>query len=61
MDFIDNRIQNKKSIMEEKRSLEKNIPQERFYKEFDLFVFSTTFVDSLTQVLTKKTVYHKVL
>ncbi len=54
MDFIDNRIQNKKSIMEEKRSLEKHIPRERFYKEFDLFVFSTTFVDSLTQVLTKK-------
>jgi sterol desaturase/sphingolipid hydroxylase (fatty acid hydroxylase superfamily) len=52
IDFIEYRNQDKKIIQDEKR--QENAPIERFYREFDLFVISTTFVDSLTHVLVKQ-------
>lgn len=53
LNFIQYRTSNKKQIMREKREMIENIPKERFYKEFDLFVLSTTMVDSITQVIIK--------
>ncbi len=53
IEFIEYRTFNKKKIMDEKRENIENIPKERFYKEFDLFVMSTTMVDSITQVIVK--------
>ena len=50
LDLIESRNINKDKIMSEKR----NTPKERFYKEFDLYVCSTTMVDSITQVIVKK-------
>ena len=54
IDFIEYRTTNKNKIMYEKREMIENIPKERFYKEFDLFVISTTIVDSITHVIIKK-------
>ena len=39
LNFIQYRTSNKKQIMREKREMIENIPKERFYKEFDLFVY----------------------
>jgi sterol desaturase/sphingolipid hydroxylase (fatty acid hydroxylase superfamily) len=50
LDLIESRNINKDKIMSEKRTT----PKERFYKEFDLYVCSTTMVDSITQVIVKK-------
>lgn len=50
LDLIESRNINKDKIMSEKR----NTPSERFYKEFDLYVCSTTMVDTITQVIVKK-------
>ena len=54
LDFVEYRTSSKKKIMNEKREMIENIPRERFYKEFDLFVLSTTMVDSISQVIIKK-------
>jgi sterol desaturase/sphingolipid hydroxylase (fatty acid hydroxylase superfamily) len=54
IDFIEYRTSNKNKIMNKQRNLIQNIPKERFYKEFDMFVASTTLVDSYTQVIIKK-------
>ena len=51
IDFIDYRNQEKQFIEHERRK--ENEPVERFYKEFDFFVLSTTFVDSLTHTILK--------
>ena len=40
LDFIQYRTSNSKQIMSEKREMIENMPKERFYKEFDLFVLS---------------------
>jgi len=53
LDFIQYRTSNRKQIMSEKREMIENIPKESFYKEFDLFVLSTTMVDSISQVIIK--------
>ena len=54
IDFIEYRTSTKNKIMSEQRDLIQNIPKERFYKEFDMFVVSTTLVDSFSQVIIKK-------
>ena len=54
IDFMESINKNKNLIMSEKRKEIDNIPKERFYKEFDLYVISTTLVESITQVIVKK-------
>lgn len=54
IDLIESRNKNKQKILNEKREELQNIPKETFYKEFDFYVISTTFLEAITQSVVKK-------
>ena len=54
IEFIEYKTKDKTKIMSEKRDILNNIPKERYYKEFDMFVMTTTLADSLSQLIIKK-------